>query len=136
MPCRVVADHTHGMGAALCLLRLFPDPAQTEDLTAWLDGDALAELNRSPGIVGSCAAAVDLAADARLAGAFGQTVDPDQNVEWAILVEGHAPDQTTATARVHLSERLAAAALPGTELTVETYRFMYGNLRAGDDVIA
>jgi len=136
MPCRVVADHTHGMGAALALLRLFPEPAQADDLAAWLDGEALVELNRSPGIVGACAAAVDREADTRLAGAFGQSVDPGQNIEWAILVEGHAPDQTTATARVHLAERLAAAALPGTELTVETYRFMYGNSRAHDDVTA
>ncbi len=136
MPCRVVADHTHGMGSALALLRLFPDPAKADDLTAWLKGGALADLNKSPGIVGACAAAVDLAADARLAGAFGQTLDPDQNVEWAILVEGADPDQTTATARVHLSEKLASAALPGTELTVETYRFLYGNLRASDDAIA
>ena len=136
MPCRVVADHTHGMGAALCLMRLFPDPARADELAAWLNGGALADLNQSPGIVGWCAAAVDLEADARLAGAFGQTLDPDQNVEWAILVEGNEPEQTTATARVHLSERLAATALPDTELTVETYRFMYGNLRAGDDAIA
>ncbi len=136
MPCRLVVDRTHGMGAALCLLRLFPDPLQTDDLAAWLAGGALDDLNQSPGIVGACAASVDLDADARLAGAFSQTVDPDQNIEWAILVEGTEPDQTTATARVHLSDRLAASALPGTELTVETYRFMYGNLRAGDDEIA
>ena len=136
MPCHLVADRTHGMGSALCLMRLFPDPAQTDDLAAWLNGGALDELNTSPGIVGACAAAVDLAADARLARAFGQTLDPDQNVEWAILVEGTDPDQTTATARVHLSERLAATALADTQLTVETYRFMYGNLRNSDDVIA
>ena len=136
MPCRVVADRTHGMGSALCLMRLFPDPAQTDDLAGWLNGGALDDLNQSPGIVGACAASVDLAADARLAQAFGQTPDPDQNVEWAILVEGTEPDQTTATARVHLSEKLAASALPGTGLTVETYRFMYGNLRAGDDMTA
>ncbi len=136
MPCRVVADHTHGMGAALSLLRLFPDPAQTDELVAWLNGGAFEELNKSPGIVGACAASVDLDADARLAAAFGQTLDPDQNIEWAILVEGTDPDQTTATARVHLTERLSAAVLPGTELTVETYRFMYGNLRTNDDVIA
>lgn len=136
MPCRVVADHTHGMGAALCLLRLFPDPAQADVLAAWLDGEALSALNRAPGIVGSCAAAVDLDADARLAAAFGQTVAPGQPVEWAILVEGTEPEQTTAAARAHLSEQLATAALPDTDMTVETYRFLYGNLRAGDDVIA
>jgi hypothetical protein len=136
MPCRVVADHTHGMGAALCLLRVFPEPAHADALAAWLDGEALPALNKLPGIVGSCAAAVDLDADARLAAAFGQTVDPGQDVEWAVLVEGNEPEETTAAARAHLSERLAAAALPATELTVETYRFLYGNLRAGDDVIA
>lgn len=136
MPCRVVADHTHGMGAALCLMRLFPDPAQADELAAWLNGGALANLNQSPGIAGSCAVSVDLEADARLAGAFGQTLDPGRNVEWAILVEGHEPEPTTAAARDHLSERLAATALPGTELTIETYRFMYGNLRDGDDAIA
>jgi len=136
MPCRVVADHTHGMGAALCLMRLFPDPAKAGELTAWLKDGALVDLNQAPGIVGSCAASVDLAADGRLAGAFGQTLDPDQNVEWAILVEGTDPDATTATAQAHLSERLAATALPGTELVVEKYRFMYGNLRTSDDVIA
>jgi hypothetical protein len=136
MPCRVVADHTHGMGAALCLMRLFPDPAKADELAAWLNGGALEELNKAPGIVGSCAASVDIDADGRLAGAFGQTLDPDQNGEWAILVEGNEPEQTTATARDHLSERLAATALPGTELVVEKYRFMYGNLRTGDDVIA
>ena len=136
MPCRVVADHTHGMGAALCLMRLFPDPAKADELAAWLDGSALAQLNKAPGIVGSCAASVDLDADGRLASAFGQTLDPDQNVEWAVVVEGNEPEQTTATARNYLSERLAATALPGTELTVEKYRFMYGNLRADDNVIA
>ena len=135
MPCRIVVDSTHGMGAALCLLRLFPEPAQTDGLATWL-ADAFDDLKRSPGIVGTCAAAVDLAADARLAEAFGQAVDPAQPVEWAILVEGIDADQTTATARVHLSERLMATALPGTGLTVETYRFMYGNLRASDDAIA
>ncbi len=136
MTCRVVADHTHGMGAALTLMRLFPDPAQSDELTAWPDNGALAELNQAPGIVGSCAAAVDLAADARLAGAFGQTSDPEQNVEWAVLVEGTEIENITAAARDHLSARLTAAALPGTELRVEKYQFMYGNLRASDDVIA
>jgi hypothetical protein len=136
MPCRVVADSTHGMGLALCLMRLFPDPEQADELAAWLKDGALDELNQSPGIVGACGASVDLEADARLAGAFGQTPDPDQSIEWAVLVEGTEPDQTTATARAHLSERLAASALPDTELTVETYRFMYGNLRTGDDEIA
>ncbi len=136
MPCRVVADHTHGMGSALTLMRLFPDPAKAGDLAAWLNGGALAELNKVPGIVGACAASVDLDADGRLAGAFGQTLDPDQNVEWAILVEGTDPQTTTAAARDHLSERLTATALPGTEPTVETYRFMYGNLRTSDDEIA
>ena len=95
MPCRVVADHTHGMGAALCLMRLFPDPAKADELAAWLDGSALAQLNKAPGIVGSCAASVDLDADGRLASAFGQTLDPDQNVEWAVVVEGNEPEQTT-----------------------------------------
>jgi len=136
MPCRVVADHTHGMGSALCLMRLFPDPATADDLAAWLNGGALAELNKAPGIVGGCAASVDLDADARLAGAFGQTLDPDQNIEWAILIEGTDPDTTTATARDHLSARLSAAALPGTELVVEKYKFMYGNLRNRDEDIA
>ena len=136
MPCRIVADHTHGMGAALCLLRLFPDPAKAEALAAWLNEGALAELNKAPGIVGSSAASVDLDADARLAGAFGQTLDSGQNVEWAILVEGVDAETTAVTARDHLAARLAATALPGTGLTVEKYRFMYGNLRDSDDVIA
>ena len=136
MPCRVVADHTHGMGSALTLMRLFPDPAEADELATWLNGGALEELNRSPGIVGSCAAAVDLEADGRLAGAFGQTLDPDQNVEWAILVEGTDVDAAAATAQTHLSDRLASVALPGTGLVVEKYRFMYGNLREHDDMIA
>ena len=136
MPCRVVADHTHGMGSALCLMRLFPDPAKADDLAAWLDGGALAELNKAPGIIGGCAASVDLDADGRLAGAFGQTLDPDQNVEWAILIEGTDIETTTATARDNLSERLTATALPGTGLVVEKYKFMYGNLRNRDDEIA
>ena len=136
MPCRLVADHTHGMGAALCLIRLFPDPAKADDLAAWLNDGALAELNKAPGIIGGCAASVDLAADARLAGAFGQTLDPDQNVEWAILIEGTDTETTTATARDHLAANLTAAALPGTELVVEKYKFMYGNLRNRDEEIA
>ena len=136
MPCRVVADHTHGMGAALCLMRLFPDPDKADELAAWLNGGILTELNKAPGILGSCAASVDLDADARLAGAFGQTLDPDQNIEWAILVEGTNVDVTTATARDHLSAHLATTALPGTDITVEKYQFMYGNLRDSDDVIA
>ena len=43
MTCRVVADHTHGMGSTLALLRLFPDPAKADDLAAWLnDGKRVA----------------------------------------------------------------------------------------------
>ena len=53
-----------------------------------------------------------------------------------MLVEGTDGEITTATARDYLSARLTAAALPGTELVVETYKFMYGNLRNSDDEIA
>jgi len=136
MACRVVADHTHGMGAALTLLRLFPDPAQTDALAAWLAGDGLAALARSPGIVGASAAAVDLAADTRLSRAFGQEPDPERAVEWAVLVEGTDIETTAAAARDQLTARLTAAALPNSQVSVETYRFLYGNLRSGDDSVA
>ena len=46
MPCRVVADHTHGMGAALCLMRLFPDPAQTDDRKSFDVGNDVAPQER------------------------------------------------------------------------------------------
>ena len=92
--------------------------------------------NRSPGITGSCVASVDLEADKRLANAFSQISDPEQNIEWAILVEGTNTNITETTSRNHLSDYLDTVIINKTKVIFEQYRFMYGNLRSNDDVIA
>ncbi len=136
MTCNVLIDQTHGMGAALTLIRFFPDPNKVVMLLDWLKNSVLEELNRSPGITGSCVASVDLEADKRLANAFSQISDPEQNIEWAILVEGTNTNITETTSRNHLSDYLDTVIINKTKVIFEQYRFMYGNLRSNDDVIA
>ena len=62
--------------------------------------------------------------------------DPEQNIEWAILVEGTNTNITETTSRNHLSDYLDTVIINKTKVIFEQYRFMYGNLRSNDDVIA
>ena len=129
MPCRVEADYTCGMGAALALFRFYLDPTKKQKLLEWINKGALHELNELPGIVGSCLVSVDVEADKRLANALGQTVDPNQKTEWAILVEGSNSNVTTKTSSEYLSEKLKSLILSKTEIIIEKYKFLYGDQR-------
>lgn len=132
MTCHVVADETHGMGAYLALVRLFPDPANAESLTTWLATDALPAIARSPGVVGASAAVVDRQIDDRLARGLGQKPSTVEFSEWAILVEGTDLEATIGAARTHLSARLAAASAPSTTPIFETYHMLFANMRLSD----
>ena len=72
---------------------------------------------------------VDVEADKRLANALGQTVDPNQKTEWAILVEGSNSNVTTKTSSEYLSEKLKSLILSKTEIIIEKYKFLYGDQR-------
>tara|TARA_Y100000590_G_scaffold409088_1_gene500846 strand:+ start:1384 stop:2088 length:705 start_codon:yes stop_codon:yes gene_type:complete len=129
MPCRVEADYTCGIGAALTLFRFYLDPTKKQELLDWINKGALEEMNKLSSIVGSCLVSVDIEADKRLANALGQTIDRNQNTEWAILVEGSNSNVTTETSSGYLSEKLKSLILSGTELIVEKYQFLYSNQR-------
>ena len=136
MTCNVLVDRTHGMGSALALIRFFPDPSKVAKLLDWLKNYALEEINKMPGIIGSCVVSVDLEADKRLASAFNQTSDPKQNIEWAILVEGIDTNITDTTSRNYLLDYLDSIKIHKTQIICEQYQFMYGNLRSNDNVTA
>lgn len=132
MSCRVVADETHGMGAAMTLVRFFPRADATGELTRWLGREALPAISRAAGVVGAVAIAVDLAVDARLTRGLGQIPKPDQQSEWGVLVEGTDLAATLAAARQNLASHLAATAIAGTTPVFETWQLMFANMRLSD----
>lgn len=130
----VVADATHGIGAAATLVRFRPEPKDGDALAKWFNGGVLDAVNRSAGIVGSFAVAGDSAAEARLARGLGVKPDPEIP-EWCVLVQGSDLDATLEAAKAHLGDKLGAVAARGAP-TWETYRLMFLNERLGDDVLA
>lgn len=132
MSCRVVADETHGMGAAMTLVRFFPRVDVTGELTQWLAREALPAVSRAAGVVGAAAIAVDLEADNRLTRGLGQVPKQGQLPEWGVLVEGTDLAATLAATRSGLTDRLAAARTPGTEVVFETWRLLFANMRLSD----
>ncbi len=136
MTCRVVADETHGMGAYLALVRVFPKPETAEGLESWLSTEALPSIARKPGVVGASAAIVDREIDDRLSRGLGQKPGGAVLPEWAILVEGTLLAATLEAAKTHLADRLGSVAAPSTSPVFETYHMLFANMRLSDAELA
>jgi len=129
MTLRIRCDATHGVGGAVTLLRLVPDPAKAREFARWLAEEALPAAIRMPGMLGGFAGENDLEVANAPARAQGVGFPQASDVEWVVLLEGADPKATAAAQKTVLTRQALAAFGVKAAPRVTTGRLQFGNQR-------